>query len=111
MRDHARQRAEKLERISNMIMRINVTLTIEGDRQMAEAAATVRRHGEIVAKSESHDMYASINQALTRLEKQLQKLGGRIKNRRESGRGRRAGELESREDMAGADEIAEEEEE
>ena len=86
MRDHARQKAEKLARVSTMLMRVNVTLAMESDRQTAEVSATVRHRGEIVAKAQTHDMYASIDQALGRLEKQLHKLEGRIKNRREGGR-------------------------
>jgi putative sigma-54 modulation protein len=86
MREHARQKAEKLSRVSNMIMRVTVTLSIESDRQLAEVAATMRHRGEVVAKAESHDMYASIDQAMSRLEKQLHKVGDRIKDKRETGR-------------------------
>ncbi len=58
MRDHARQRAEKLAALSQHLMRAKITLSIESGRQIAEVIASVRKHGEMVAKSESHDMYA-----------------------------------------------------
>lgn len=86
MRAHARERAEKSERVCAHIARIDVTLSLEGERHMAEAVAVVRRKGEVVARAESHDMYASIDHAFDKLEKQLQKLEERIKDRREAAR-------------------------
>lgn len=97
MRDHARQKAEKLERVGGMVMHINVTLAMEPGRHMAEVSAKIRHKGEVVAKAESHDMYASIDQAMARLEKQIIKLGGRIKDKRESGRDKWAGPAEGAE--------------
>jgi putative sigma-54 modulation protein len=91
MRDHARQKADKLARVSTMIMRVNVILTMEAERQMAEVSATVRHRGELVAKAETRDMYASIDQAMIRIEKQIHKLEERIKDKRESGRDKWAG--------------------
>ncbi len=88
MRERARERAQRFEEFSRNVMRLKVTLTIEGERHMAEFIATVRRKGEVVARGESHDMYLSIDQAVAKLEKQLHRLEERIKLRRQGGRKR-----------------------
>ena len=90
MREHARQRAEKLDYLSPPLMRVRVTLSIEGDRQRAEIVGSVRRKGEVVAKAESHDMYLSIDRAAAKFEKQLGKIEERFKRRRESARTKRS---------------------
>ena len=90
MREHASERMERLERYSPHIMRVRVTLAIEGDRHMAEIVTSVRKRGELVAKSESLDMYQSIDQATEKMERQLHKLEERNKEHREASRGKRA---------------------
>ena len=89
MRDHARLRAEKLEHLGERLMRATITLSIEGGRQVAEVVAGVRKHGELVAKSESHDMYLSIDQAVAKIEKQLQKIEERFRGKRDATRTKR----------------------
>ena len=86
MREHARERVERLERFSPHLMRARVTLSIEGDRHFAEVIGVVRGKADVVAKDESHDMYGSIDHAVAKVEKQLQKLEGRMKDRREAQR-------------------------
>lgn len=90
MRAHARDRAAKLEHMGPHLMRTRVTLSIEGDRQTAEVLASVRGKGELVAKAESHDMYVSIDQAISKMEKQLQKVEERFKHRRDDARKKRS---------------------
>jgi putative sigma-54 modulation protein len=90
MRDHARQRVERFERLSPHIMGVKVTLSIEGDRQIAEVVASVRRKGEVVAKAESHDMYLSIDQAVAKAEKQLDRLEDRFTRHRKDARQKRS---------------------
>ncbi len=93
MRDHARQRAERLTRMEH-IQGVRITLAIEGDRKLAEVIVSVRAHGELVAKSETHDMYASIDEAVAKCEKQLQKIEERFRTRREAARRMRTPEGE-----------------
>jgi len=89
MRDHARQRAEKLEALSQHLMHVKITLSIEPGRQIAEIIASVRKHGEMVAKSESHDMYAAIDGAIAKIEKQLHKIEDRFRTKRDAARQKR----------------------
>lgn len=95
MREHARDRVQRLERYSPHLMRVTVTLAIEGDRHMAEIVASVKRKGELVAKSQTHDMYQSIDHATDKIEKQLRKLEDRVKDRREASRQQPAEEPEA----------------
>jgi len=92
MRDHARQRAAKFEQFSKHLMGVKVTLTIEGGRQTAEFVARARGKGELVSKAVTQDMYASIDQAAVKLEKQLDKLEARIRDRREKTKAKHAQE-------------------
>ena len=85
MRDHADERVRKLERYSHHVTRLSVTLGIEGDRHTAEVIAHVRRKGELVARSETHDMYQSIDHAAEKLEKQLLRIEEKARDRRETG--------------------------
>ena len=86
MREHARERVEKLERYSAHLMHVEVTLSIEGERHTAEIVAAFRKKGEVVAKCETHDMYQAIDQAISKLETQLRRLESRVKDRREASR-------------------------
>ena len=90
MRDHASERMQRLERYSSHIMRVRVTLSIEGDRHLAEIVASIRRRGELVAKSETPDMYLSIDQATEKMERQLHKVEERNKEHRDAGKDKRA---------------------
>jgi ribosomal subunit interface protein len=89
MREHAQQRAEKLATLSQHLMHAKITLSIESGRQIAEVIATVRKHGEMVAKSESHDMYGAIDEAISKIEKQLHKIEDRFRTQRAAARQKR----------------------
>jgi ribosomal subunit interface protein len=89
MREHARERAEKLATLSPHLMHAKITLSIESGRQIAEVVATVRRRGETVAKCESHDMYAAIDEAAAKIERQLHKTEDRFRAKRDAARQKR----------------------
>ena len=89
MRDRARERTEKLAEASTHLMRAKVTLSIESGRQIAEIICSVRKHGEIVAKCESHDMYAAIDDAVAKIEKQIRKIEDRYRTQRDAARQKR----------------------
>jgi ribosomal subunit interface protein len=101
MREHARQRAEKLASLSQHLMRAKITLSIESDRQIAEVVASVRKHGEMVAKSESHDMYAAIDQAIAKIETQLHKIEDRFRAKRDAARQKRTSKGEPAPEASG----------
>jgi len=92
MREHARERLHKLERYSAHLTGVTVTLGIEGERHFAEIAGSFRKRGKVVAKCETHDMYAAIDHAIGKIDKQLRKLEARVKDRREVSRQKRSAE-------------------
>jgi len=89
MRDHARERLAKIERYSAHIMHIEVTLSIQAERHMAEMLVAFRRRGDVVARSETHDMYQAIDKTIAKIEKQLHRLEDRVKDKREGSRQKR----------------------
>ncbi|NVK20965.1 MAG: ribosome hibernation promoting factor [Kangiellaceae bacterium] len=60
----------KLERHFDHINNVYVTLSVEKLRQIAEATLHVNG-GEIVASSESEDMYAAIDLLIDKLDRQV----------------------------------------
>lgn len=70
LREFVEKKFSKLERYFDQIVAVHVTLTVDKLRQIAESAISVSG-GEIHAKSDSEDMYASIDQLMDKLERQL----------------------------------------
>ncbi len=62
----------KLERHFEHITNIHVILTVEKERQKAEATVHVNR-GNLFAENEQDDMYAAIDGLIDKLDRQLKK--------------------------------------
>ncbi len=63
---------ERLERHFDKMTNIHVILTVEKDRQKAEATIHVNR-GELFADAVHEDMYAAIDDLTDKLDRQLKK--------------------------------------
>lgn len=72
LRDYVHTRVERLERHFDGITNVQVTLTVEKQRQSAEAILHITG-GEVHANAEHEDMYAAIDQLSDRLDRQLLK--------------------------------------
>ncbi|GLR63183.1 ribosome hibernation promoting factor [Marinospirillum insulare] len=70
LREFVENKFAKLERFFDQIISIQVTLTIDKLRQIAESDIKIAG-GDVHASSESEDMYASIDQLMDKLERQL----------------------------------------
>lgn len=70
LREFVENKFAKLERFFDQIISIQVTLTVDKLRQIAESDIKVAG-GDIHASAESEDMYASIDQLMDKLERQL----------------------------------------
>lgn len=70
LREFVEKKFSKLERFFDQIINIQVTLTVDKLRQIAEADIKVAG-SELHASSESEDMYTSIDQLMDKLERQL----------------------------------------
>ena len=72
LKQYVNSKMEKLERHFDHITNIQVTLTVEKLRQIAEA--TVHISGaDLHAHAESEDMYASIDSLVDKLDRQILK--------------------------------------
>ena len=72
MREYVTSKLSKLERHSDHITKAQVTLSIEKDRQKAEASIQLSGN-DVFAHCESADMYASIDTLLDKLDRQVLK--------------------------------------
>ncbi|CAM3794434.1 ribosome hibernation-promoting factor, HPF/YfiA family [Parendozoicomonas haliclonae] len=72
LRDYVSKKLGKLTSHYDGITSIQVTLSVEKPRQMAEAILHVR-NADIAASAEDEDMYAAIDQLHHKLDRQLLK--------------------------------------
>ena len=79
LRDHVNNKCEKLTRHFNQMTNVHVILSVEKQRQKAEA--TIHASGaELFASDESENMYTSIDNLISKLDRQIIKHKDKIKN-------------------------------
>jgi putative sigma-54 modulation protein len=83
MRDHARQRTDRLSEHFIHLNRMQVTLDMDGGSHVVEIIATPRRGDPLIAHGRTEDMYAAIDQAADKIEEQLRRLKERTKDKRQ----------------------------
>ena len=69
-RDYVTSKLDRLERHYDQITNVQVTLSIEKQRQLAEAKLHVTG-GEVFANAEHDDLYAAIDALTDKLDRQL----------------------------------------
>jgi putative sigma-54 modulation protein len=79
LRSFVHDKFERLERHFDHITNIHVVLTVEKDRQRAEATIHVNR-GNLFAEAEQNDMYAAIDILIDKLDRQLKKHKEKLAN-------------------------------
>ena len=91
LRTYIEGKFERLERHFDNMTNIHVILSIEKDRQKAEATIHVNK-GKIFADSEHEDMYAAIDALTDKLDRQIKKHKEKLTDhhRSEANRGRDA---------------------
>ncbi|MGL6028695.1 MAG: ribosome hibernation-promoting factor, HPF/YfiA family [Legionella sp.] len=72
LRAFTEEKFERLERHFDHITAINVVFDVEKLRQIAEATILISK-GEVHASAETEDMYASIDELVDKLNRQLMK--------------------------------------
>lgn len=78
IRDHVESGLEKIKQHFDRVIDVNVVLTVEKRRHLAEI--NLHANGlQINAKESSDDMYVSIDSALQKIHRQVTKYKGRIK--------------------------------
>ena len=84
LRSYVVEKTEALERFYDRIISVDVVLSVEKERQIADFHAHLTNRKSISAREESTDMYASIDRAIDRLKRQLVK----VKDQRQGARER-----------------------
>ena len=79
IRDHVNNKCEKLTRHFNQMTNVHVILSVEKQRQKAEATIHVSG-AELFASDESENMYTSIDNLTSKLDRQIIKHKDKIKN-------------------------------
>ena len=72
LRTYVESKFARLERHFDHMTNVHVVLTVEKERQMAEANIHVSR-GNLFANAEHDDMYAAIDSLADKLDRQLKK--------------------------------------
>lgn len=72
LRDYIESKLQRLERHFDQMTKIHVILSVEKERQKAEATISVAR-GELFADTEQESMYAAIDSLMDKLDRQLKK--------------------------------------
>ena len=70
LREHSTEKLSKIKHHFDQVMNVNMILEVQKDVQTAEATIHVRG-ADLFAKAESHDMYASIDKVINKLDSQI----------------------------------------
>lgn len=70
--DHVERRIKKLPRYDDQILRISVVLEVDSGNEKAEVIAKCRGT-TLVAESTGHDMHASIDEAFSKMEREVKR--------------------------------------
>ena len=72
LKDYVQEKTERLTRHSDSIMSLHVVLSVEKQRQKADATMNISG-GQLNANAEHEDMYAAIDALADKLDRQLKK--------------------------------------
>ena len=82
IRDYVNSKFDKLERHFDHITNVQVTLTVQGQIQEAEATVKISG-GELFAKSSDDNMYAAIDSLIDKLDRQIIKHKEKMQSRKQ----------------------------
>ena len=85
LRSYVIEKTEGLERYFDRIISVDVVLSVEKERQIADFHAHLTSKKVITAREESTDMYGSIDKAIERLRRQLVKFKDHLHDVKERG--------------------------
>jgi putative sigma-54 modulation protein len=83
LRAYVIEKTQGLERYFDRIISVDVVLSVEKERQIADFHAHLTNKKVITAREESTDMYGSIDKAMERLRRQLMKFKDHLNDVRE----------------------------
>ncbi len=82
LHDYVNEKFTKLERHFDNITNVQVTLTVQKQRQEAEATVQISG-GELFAQAQADDMYAAIDGLIDKLDRQVIKHKEKIQRRKQ----------------------------
>ena len=85
LREYVVDKTEALERFFDRIVSVDVVLSVEKERQIADFHAHLTNRKLITAREETTDMYASIDKAVDKLRRQLVKFKDQLQDVRRHG--------------------------
>jgi len=85
LRSYVVEKTEALERYFHRIISVDVVLSVEKQRQIADFHAHLTNKKIITAREESTDMYGSIDKAIDRVKRQLVKFKDQLQEVKERG--------------------------
>lgn len=80
--EYVQTKFAKLERHFDQITNVQVTLTVENQRQEAEATVNIAG-GELFAKADGEKLYAAIDSLIDKLDRQIIKHKEKLKNHKQ----------------------------
>ena len=81
LRAYVEGKFERLERHFDNMTNIHVILSVEKERQKAEASISVNK-GKLYAEAQHEDMYAAIDTLIDKLDRQVKKHKEKLTNHR-----------------------------
>ena len=82
MKDYVVEKAERLTRYFDRISRMQVTLSVEGDRHIAEMLLTAKRGVTLIGEEIAGDMYSAVDLVIDKLGRQLKKHKSKMRKAR-----------------------------
>lgn len=82
IRSYAESKAARLERFYDRLRLIEVILDTEAEHSVVEVVATASGKHTFVAKHKGPDMYACVDQCLSKIQEQVRRHKDRVRNRK-----------------------------
>jgi putative sigma-54 modulation protein len=86
MQQYAEEKAGKLDRFFKGIRHVDIVMDVNGLANEVETAVVLGHGLKFVGKAEAEDMYAAIDAAESKIEKQIRRFNSKLKNHRDRSR-------------------------
>lgn len=93
IKDYAEKKVSRLEKFFDRIIRVQVNLDVESERHTAEMIVSAPKGSMLISEVTDHDIYAAIDRAVDKLERQLTRHKEKLSKRRERRGPTQAGEI------------------
>ena len=81
LRDYAEEKVQRVEKYVRGVNDVHVILSVDKRRHIAEVTMNAARH-TFTATEETSDLYAAIDLAMDKIERQVKKIAAKVKDRK-----------------------------